>query len=437
MRPKKVTKSFYNPPTLVMKQALAALYFAYLVRWSKLPHWLLKGRKTLPTAAGAIGMGCIGFPIHPVWEVTTACNLHCRHCHASGGKPSAEELTTEEGKMLLDQIAAVKEFRMLVLTGGEPLVRKDIIELIEYASALGLEIAIATNGTLITPELARRLKKAGVCDVAIGLDAATPSLHDYIRGVDGCFDRTMQGIHATKEAGMLLQINVTVMRHNYHEIPQILDLAHQLDAEIVLLYNLIPQGRGAEENLEILPKEYAELMKSVAERQRNCYPIIEPTCAPQYWAYLTGQDGRTPRVGIASRFFKGCVAGRGLCYIKPNGDVWACPFIPVSTGNVRHIPLETIWRESELFQTLRDRKNLEGRCGECLYTEMCGGCRGRAYAHTGNYLAEDPFCFIQSNLRARPSEAYAFYQEKSLVPDISKVTPTENHPNPIIHEKGK
>lgn len=393
----KIVRPFYRPPSLVIRQALSALYFAYLTRWRRLPQWLLKGRRTLPTAAGAIGMGCIGFPIHPVWEVTTACNLRCRHCHASGGKRLEDELDTREGKRLLDDLASIPEFRLVVLTGGEPLVRPDILELVQHASSLGLQVAIATNGTLIDTEMARRLRKAGVCDVAIGLDAATPELHDFIRNVSGTFDRTMRGIHACREAGMCLQINVTVMKHNYEEIPRLLDLADGLDAEIVLLYQLVPQGRGGGNGLELTRDQYAELMGFVSRRQKTSKPIIEPTCSPQYWSYLlNGKQAGRWATSLAQRVFKGCAAGWGLCYVKPDGEVWPCPFIPVSGGNVRHTPLSQIWREGEPFQKLRDRdKNLKGRCALCPEQPLCGGCRGRAYAHSGDYLAEDPLCFLR------------------------------------------
>jgi radical SAM protein with 4Fe4S-binding SPASM domain len=339
-------------------------------------------------------MGCIGFPTHPVWEVTTRCNLRCQHCHASAGKPLEGELTTAEGKALLRDLTSIGEFRLLVLSGGEPLVRPDIWELIEYASSLGLEIAIATNATLITPEVARCLKKAGVCDLAIGLDGATAEVHDFIRGIPGCFERTMRGIYATKEADIALQINITVMKHNYPEIPQLLDLADELEAEIVLLYQLVPAGRGERDGWELSPEEYAALLELVRQRQRRAKPIIEPTCSPQYWAYLLQRKGKERWRKLAAGFFKGCVAGSGLCYIKPDGEVWACPFIPLSAGNVRHTPLSRLWREASLFHTLRHRENLRGKCRTCLYRDLCGGCRGRAYAHYGDYLADDPLCFL-------------------------------------------
>jgi len=400
-RPKRLVKRFYNPPTLVAKQVFSVLRFSSLIGWEKLTHWFWKRGKVLHAAAGAIGMGCIGFANHCVWEVTTACNLGCRHCHASGGKPMPGELSTEEGKRLLEEIASIDEFRLLVFTGGEPLVRPDILELIEYASNLGLEPKIATNATLITPQIARRFKDAGDCDVAIGLDGASARVHELIRGVPGSFDRTMRGIYATKEAGLALQINIAAMKHNYHEIPFILDLADGLDAEIVLIYHFVPIGRGeGKEDLELSPQQVEDLAKLVSQRQRKAKPIIQPTCAPYYWAYISSRNGNS-RLGLrlSEAAFKGCTAGRGMCYIKADGDVWPCPFVPVTAGNIRNASLAEIWHGSDVFQSLRSRENLKGKCGECGYHDLCGGCRGRAYAHFGDYLAEDPLCFMSPGIK--------------------------------------
>lgn len=391
---KRKVRPFYSPPTLVLKQAMSALYLAASTGWTRLPVWLLRGRKTLPTAAGAIGMGCIGFPIHPVWEVTAACNLKCKQCHATAGRRHPDELSTEEGKRLLDQMAEIPEFRMLAFGGGEPLVRPDIYELVEYACNLGFEVSIATNGTLLTREAAARFRDIGVVNMAIGLNARNKEVHESITQVPGSFEKTMESVYHTLEMGLNLQINTTVMNDNRSSIPDLLDFAAEVGTEIVLLYHLMPEGRG-EMDMELPLKEYQSTVELIADKQRTSSAIIEPVCYPQYWAYLVRQNGHdTWRTKIANAFFKGCVAGSGLCYIKPNGDVWPCPFVPVSGGNVRHAPLPEIWYESELFNSLRDRSNLKGKCGSCTYREVCGGCRGRAYAHRGDYLESDPVCFL-------------------------------------------
>ena len=392
-------KPFYNPPSLLLRQAASALYFGYIVGWRKFPHWLSKGTRTLPTAAGAIGMGCIGFPIHPIWEVTGACNLRCEQCHASSGKIAPDELNTEEGKRLLDSIAAIKEFRMLALGGGEPLVRPDIFELVAHARGLGLEISIATNGTLLTPEMAREFKKMGVANIAVGLNANDELVHEQITRVRGSFARSKNAVFATLEAGMNLQINTTVMKENRPAIPGLLDFASEVGAQIVLLYQLVPEGRGSKD-MELSLQEYQSLTEMVAGKQKTNRASIEPTCSPQYWAYLISRNGNKPSrltVRLAEALFKGCVAGSGLCYVKPDGQVWPCPFVPISAGNVREHSLGELWYESELFNSLRDRERLTGqKCSTCCFKYLCGGCRGRAYTHYGDYLGDDPLCFLYS-----------------------------------------
>jgi len=402
-------KPFYNPPTLLLRQAASALYFSYLVGWKKLVPWLMKGKRMLPTAAGAIGMGCIGFPIHPVWEVTNACNLKCKQCHACSGKPMPGELNTEEGKRLLDSMASIEEFRMLAFGGGEPLVRPDIIELVAYARNLGLQISIATNGTLLTAELAREFKKLGVANIAVGLNANDEAIHEEITSVPGSFAASKNALYATLEAGMNLQINTTVMKENRPAIPGLLDFASEVGAQIVLLYQLVPEGRG-EEEMELSMREYKALTEMVADKQRTNRAIIEPTCSPQYWAYLISQrvdhNGKQPsriEMKLADALFKGCVAGSGLCYVKPDGEVWPCPFVPISAGNVHDHPLEYLWYYSDLLNSLRDRERLTGeKCPSCDFKKMCGGCRGRAYAHSGDYLGDDPLCFLYSDTTPVP-----------------------------------
>ena len=387
-------RRYYDPPTLVLKQAMSALYLGVLTRWQKLPVWLLKGGNTLPTAAGAVGMGCIGFPNHPVWEMTAACNLRCKQCHATAGKRDPQELSTVEGKRLIDEMAEIPEFRMFTFAGGEPLVRPDIFELVDHARNLGFEVSIATNGTLVTHDVAKRLKSLGVANIAIGLNATDKAVHESITNVPGSFENTKQGIYNTLEFGMNLQVNTTVMKENREYIPGLLDFASDVGAEIVLLYQLLPEGRG-DKDMELSVREYYDTVRLIADKQRTSVSAIEPVCYPQYWAYLVGKDGRNGwRLRLAETFLKGCVAGNGLCYVKPNGDVWPCPFVPLIAGNVREASLPDIWNNSELLTSLRDRSNLKGKCGSCLYKNVCGGCRGRAYAHLGDYLGEDPFCFL-------------------------------------------
>jgi MoaA/NifB/PqqE/SkfB family radical SAM enzyme len=212
-------KAIFCPPTLVMRQLGSTLLFSHLIRWKRFPDWLWRhGINSIPIAAGSIGMGCIGFAAPPAWEVTSACNLRCIHCHATADRPGKDELTTEEAKRFIDDLARVDEFRMLVYTGGEPLVRPDIFELLHHSKKAGLINVIATNGTLITEEVAFRLKDAGVATAAVSLDSWRDEVHDYVRGREGTFELAMRGIRAMKKAGIPLQINCTAMQYNFNDL---------------------------------------------------------------------------------------------------------------------------------------------------------------------------------------------------------------------------
>lgn len=373
--------------------------FARLTHWRGFWRWLPKHAfPSLPVSAGAIGMGCIGYPAHPAWEVTNACNLKCIHCHASSGRPNDDEMDTDEAKRFIDQLAKVDEFRMLVYTGGEPLVRADIFELMEHSRKAGFVNVLASNATLITEEVARKLRSVGCAGVAVSLDSCKKEVHNQIRGNPDAFDRALEGMRNVRKAGMLLQVNTTAMDYNFSQLRELIDLADGLGSSIMLMYQLVPVGRGTQIAAATLDTAMNErLLKYLSEQQRHISTIVEPVAGPQYWPYLMEREGRNGArwMRAASRVFHGCSAGRGFVYIKPNGDIWPCPFVEVSAGNVRETDFATIWREAEVFKVLRDRSNaLQGKCGACRYRGICGGCRGRAMAVTGDLMAEDPSCFI-------------------------------------------
>jgi len=402
MQPKHTVRSYLWPPTLILRQTMSALYIGALSRWRELPRWFLSyGFKCLPGAAGSKGMGCIGFPAHPVWEMTTACNLRCIHCHASGGKPSTDELTTREAKRLLEQLAEIREFRMMAFTGGEPLVRNDLFELLAYSKALGFTNTIATNATIVDETVARRLRRHGVVVAAVSLDGIDAETHDMVRGLPGSFEAAVQGMRALRRAGILLHINITAMEYNMKQMKQLMALVDKLGAGILLMYQLVPVGRGRGIEKAALDLSANErLIRFMAEAQQTTRAIMESVAAPQYWPFLLQQAGITNglRLRLAELVFHGCSAGRGFVYIKPNGEVWPCPFIEVNCGNVRQTSFQKIWTTSPILKDLREReKLLKGHCGECQYRRLCGGCRGRAWAATGDYLAEDPSCFIHAS----------------------------------------
>lgn len=396
-------KNFYQPPYIILEQAGSVLLMAYLNRWRSLPWWFYKHTfKSIPVANGARGMGCIGYPGHPSWEVTKACNLRCIHCHAQSSHADPNELDTDESKKLIDMLASCEEFRTLVYTGGEPLVRPDIFQLLDYSRRAGFANIIATNGTLIDEELAFKLKEHGVVCVAISLDGVDPQIHDKVRNKKGSFQRVMRAIEAIKKAGILLQINTTAMTYNFNNLSELIDFAENVEASIMLLYQLVAVGRG--ENIEratLMKDTNRALINLILEKQRKTSMIIEPVAGPQYWAYMLEKNGihRGFMLNLAKKFFHGCSAGRGFVYIKANGDVWPCPFVEISGGNVREVPFKKIYYESDVFVNLRNREyTLKGTCGICDYRSICGGCRGRAHILKGDYLDEDPRCFLRESL---------------------------------------
>lgn len=401
-RPQRKVLPYWWPPQLIVRQTMSALSVGTLTHWQKLSEWFFcYGFKCLPGAAGARGMGCIGFPDHPVWEITTACNLHCIHCHTSSGEPGADELTTEEAKHLLDELTRIKQFRMMAFTGGEPLLRQDFFELLAHSNTLGFTNTIATNATLVDDSVAQKLHRHGVVIAAVSLDGFDATTHDTVRGLPGSFEAAMRGMHALRRAGILLHINITAMEYNMSQIEQLITLVDELGTGILLMYQLVPVGRGRDVREAALDvNTNKQLIQFMARAQRDIRAIVEPVAGPQYWPYLLQRAhiNKGLALRLAELVFHGCAAGRGFIYIKPNGEVWPCPFVEVSCGNVREMPFQTIWNTSPVLQSLRAReKNLKGQCGECEYRRLCGGCRGRAWAITGDYLAEDPSCFIHSS----------------------------------------
>jgi radical SAM protein with 4Fe4S-binding SPASM domain len=401
-KPKRKVRSYWWPASLILRQLGSALYVGALARWRELPRWIVTyGFKCIPGAAGSWGQGCIGFPAHPVWEMTTACNLSCIHCHASGGKPAPDELTTKEAKRLFDQLAEVSEFRMVAFTGGEPLVRDDLFELLAYTQALGFTNTLATNATLIDDAVARDLRRYGVAIGAVSLDGFDAKTHDYVRGQPGAFKAALRGIHALRRAGIPLHINITAMEYNLDQLEPLMDLVDELGAAILIMYQLVPVGRGRgieDAALDLGANE--RLIRFMVRAQSVIRAVMEPVAGPQYWSFLLQRAGihGGPLLRLAETVFHGCSAGRGFVYIKPNGEVWPCPFIEVSCGNVRETPFSEIWATAPVFEDLRKREErLKGRCGECEYRRLCGGCRGRTLAVIGDYLAEDPSCFVHAD----------------------------------------
>lgn len=336
------------------------------------------------------------------WETTTSCNLKCIHCRASAVEArSPEELNFEQSCELLDQIASFAN-PVIVLSGGEPLVRPDILDIARHGTRHGLRMVLATNGTTVDAGIARGLVDAGIQRVSISLDGADAATHDSFRGLPGAFDEALRGIEFCKGAGLPVQINTTVARHNVHQLPEILQLATSIGAVALHIFLLVPTGCGKEISRRemIEPEEYERVLNWLYDAAKASPINLKATCAPHYFRVMrqrAKEEGIriTPETHGMEAMTKGCLAGSAVCFVSYKGDVYPCGYFPVSAGNVLQTPFDVIWHESELFRELRDPSLLKGRCGICEYANVCGGCRARAYAEKGDYLEEEPYCVYQ------------------------------------------
>jgi len=398
------------------------------------------------------------------WEVTKGCNLRCIHCRATATElMSPTDLPTDKAKAIIDQIAAFAG-PILVLSGGEPLYRKDIFELASYATSKGLRVALATNGTLVDREIAQKIVDAGVKRVSISLDGADARTHDSFRGIPGAFDNAVQGLKNLRALGMGVQINMTVARHNAHQLPDVLDLARSIGADALHTFLLVPVGCGVEiaDREMVPPDEYERMLNWFYDKSLEGDIELKATCAPHYFRVVrqrraeerrkaerapmnaagigptdammpggtgivihqnstagfghaaghpqrmpkghhTGHPGSVPD-GM-NAMTKGCLAGTGVCFISHEGEVFPCGYLPMKSGDLRTQSFADIWTKSEVFEQLRDTRNLKGKCGCCEFRNVCMGCRARAYAATGDMLQEEPFCVYQPKMTAPPKKA--------------------------------
>ncbi len=337
------------------------------------------------------------------WEVTRSCMLACKHCRASAeAKRYDDELSTEECFRLLDNIASFAK-PIVILTGGEPMLREDIYDIAARATEAGMRVVMAPCGALIDDASADRLVRAGVKRLSFSLDGATAETHDNFRGAEGAFDSTLRGIEAAKRAGLSFQVNTTITKGNLGELPAILDLAVRLGAGVFNPFLLVPTGRGSRlADQEISPAEYERTLCWLAGRQR--YDIgIRVTCAPHYQR-IVRQLGVARGAGSEA---KGCMGGQSFAFVSHRGKVQICGFLDVECGDVRQAGFDfrRIWETSEVFRQMRDPGAYLGRCGRCEFAAVCGGCRARAYAVTGDYMAEEPFCLYQPGRDVHPAEA--------------------------------
>jgi heme b synthase len=334
------------------------------------------------------------------WEVTGRCNLKCIHCRASASLTAEEgDFTTEEAKAILDDIASYAS-PVIVLSGGEPLLRKDIWTIAKYGTERGLRMCVATNGTLVTERVCEKMKDSGIKMVSLSLDGSTEEIHDNFRNQKGAFKGTIKAAKLFKKHGIPFLINSSFTKRNQEDIPNIFKLAKELGAEAWYMFLIVPTGRGKEIMNELVSKEdYEELLKWHFDMEKDEADILmRPTCAPQYYRVFR-EEAKARKISFNRRNLsfstgggKGCIAGQLIALIDHKGEVHPCSYFPKSAGNVKTQSFKDIWEESTLFKELRDFKSYKGKCGSCEYLSVCGGCRARSYAVSGDYLDEEPFC---------------------------------------------
>ncbi len=373
-------------------------------------------------------------PFLAIWEVTQSCDLACKHCRAAA-QPIAhpDQLTTAEGKALIDQIAAM-QVPIFVFTGGDPLKREDLFELIRYASEKGVKVAVTPSATpLLTREAIFKMKEAGLVRLGISLDGSTPEIHDAFRGLSGAWARTIQAIEWANEAGIPIQVHTTISRHNVNDMDNLCALFEKLAIVMWNVFFLVPVGRGQLDDL-LSGEEFEQVFGKIYELSQRVSFQIKSTEAMHYRRYLLQHnleerkmghghpggaarheyepgaptaDAQSRTMGWATRRVND---GKGFLFVSHKGDVYPSGFLPIHAGNVRETPLKEIYQNAPIFKALRDTSKLEGKCGACEYKEICGGSRARAYAVTGDPLAQEPCCIYQPKNwdPQRESEAAAF-----------------------------
>jgi len=335
-------------------------------------------------------------PFVLIWELTQACALACKHCRADA-QPNRhpDELTTAEGKAFLDDVREFGEGQLLVLSGGDPLAREDVFEFVEYGTDIGLRMTMTPSGTSSLSESAvAELQDRGLRRMAVSIDAGSAAAHDAFRGETGSFEQTVEAARIASSVGLPLQVNTTVCAQTVDELPAVRDLVSELGAVLWSVFFLVPVGRGAVLD-PISPNEAERVMRWLVDVNSTVDFGIKTTEAPHYRRVSlqrtrdAGLDGPAPD-GIGRR--TGITAGDGFAFVSHTGEVYPSGFLPRSAGNVRRDSIVDVYRDADLFRSLRDKDQLTGKCGACEFRHVCGGSRSRAFAHTGDPLASDPLC---------------------------------------------
>ncbi|MDD3845289.1 MAG: radical SAM protein [Syntrophorhabdaceae bacterium] len=331
-------------------------------------------------------MGERTYPLRMVaWELTRNCNLSCIHCRASAASgPYEGELSVEECRKVIDDIVSFSE-PTVILTGGEPLMRPDIFEIIQYGNDRGLRMVIAVNGTLLDEAAARRLKTCGIRRVSLSIDGKDRRSHDSFRAVNGSFEAVIAASRVLKGTGMPFQINTTVTILNVDDLDEIYEFVKSLEAVAWHVFLLVPVGRGTGlKGKELSAAAYEKVLHRLRVMERKNELEMKVTCAPHYYR-IVKEDGETPKSA-------GCLAGKSFMFISHRGVAQPCGYLEAPSGDVRKEGVKKVWEGSEVFRHLRDVSSYQGKCGRCRHILICGGCRARAYEATGNYLEEEPLC---------------------------------------------
>ncbi len=332
------------------------------------------------------------------WEVTRSCNLACKHCRAEAHtEPYEGELSTEEAKALINTFTEVGD-PIIIFTGGDPMMRKDVYELASYARTKGLRCVMSPNGTLIDAEQAKKIKEAGFARCSISIDAADAKGHDNFRNVPGAFEASMRGIEHLKAEGVEFQINTTVTKSNLHTFKQIFELCEKIGAVAWHIFLLVPTGRATDIMEEVITaEEYEEVLHWFYDFRKSTSMHLKATCAPHYYRIMR-QRAKEENLPVNMENFgmdsmtRGCLGGTGFCFISHVGQVQPCGYLDLDCGNIKETPFPEIWKSSPWFLKFRDQSAYEGKCGVCEYHKVCGGCRARAYTMDDNPMAKEPLC---------------------------------------------
>lgn len=331
------------------------------------------------------------------WESTRACRFACLHCRAQAQRtPDPRQLTTKETLRLVDQIAEFGK-PIFVVSGGDPLERADIFEIVKHATESGINVVMSPSGSSFTPEVVAKMKTAGVKMISVSLDGSNAAIHDGFRQVPGAFDTSVKNIGYARQAQLPFQVNTTVTKHNLQDLPKILARAVELGASAWDVFMLVPTGRG-KVTMEITPKQYEETLNFVYEASLRSPIPIKMTCSPHYSRVVAKRNSSTDCPSNAQHQngshvgARSCMAGSGFCFVSHIGEVFGCGFLPIPAGNIRERKLKEIYQKSPLFLELRNPSLLKGKCGFCEYKMICGGCRARALSVKGDYLQEEPYC---------------------------------------------